>query len=53
MGSLGLPRHMEEIGVTEADFGQIVKQCMEKGPEVSQMCHLSEKDVKAILYRAL
>lgn len=53
IGELGLPRHMGDIGVTEADFGQIVKQCMEKGPEVSRMCHLSEEDVQAILYRAL
>ena len=53
IGELGLPRHMKEIGVEEADFDQIVKQCMEKGTEVSRMCHLSAEDVKDILYRAL
>ena len=44
---------MKEIGVEEADFDQIVKQCMEKRTEVSRMCHLSAEDVKDILYRAL
>lgn len=50
---LGLPRHMEEIGVQEADFEGIVKQCMEKSPEVSRLCHLTEEDVRNIFYQAL
>lgn len=50
---LGLPRHMGEIGVSEADFGQIARQCIEKSPEVSRLCHLTEEEVRNILYQAL
>lgn len=50
---LGLPQHMAEIGVQEKDFDQIVKQCIEKGPEVSGLCHLTESDVREILCRAV
>lgn len=50
---LGLPRHMEEIGVSEADFGQIARQCIEKSQEVSRLCHLTEEEVRNILYQAL
>lgn len=49
--TLGLPRTMEEIGIQEKDFPQIVELCTKNGRRVSNLCDFTPEDVTEILER--